>query len=88
VPEDYLSRYLSPKEVSTLLGVSVSLLEKWRASGFGPPFLKINERLIRYRDDCVEAWMSSLCSEGGVKAGSDGNSGQFHCCLKCSKALI
>ena len=44
--------YLSPKEVSKLLGVSTHLLQKWRSLGVGIPYIKLGRSkssVVRYK---------------------------------------
>ncbi len=44
--------YLSPKEASSLLGVSTHLLQKWRSLGVGIPYVKLGQSqssVIRYK---------------------------------------
>ena len=52
---DWLDALDTPA-VSRLTGVSSSTLEKWRLTGEGPPYLKLN-RLVRYRSADVDAWL-------------------------------
>jgi hypothetical protein len=40
-------------------------LAKWRGSSTGPPFIRINERCIRYRRDDLAAWIEAHCVGGG-----------------------
>jgi predicted DNA-binding transcriptional regulator AlpA len=40
------------------LGASISTLEKWRLSGEGPPYLKLN-RLVRYRRADIDDWLAA-----------------------------
>lgn len=51
-------QYLSPKEASILLSVSVNLLQKWRTQGVGIPYVKMgssSSSIIRYKvDDLLE----------------------------------
>lgn len=50
-PPDRLTldqQYYSPKELSDLLGISMSLLSKLRLSGKGPKYIKISYRVLRY----------------------------------------
>jgi hypothetical protein len=50
---------LSTKEAASLLGMSVSWLEKTRCFGFGgPPFRKIGRRVVYVRCELME-WDSS-----------------------------
>lgn len=50
--------YLSPKEASILLSVTVHLLQKWRTQGVGIPYIKMgssSSSIIRYKiDDLLE----------------------------------
>ena len=41
------------------LGVSDQWLETGRIVGYGPPFLKIGQRMIRYRRGDVRKWLRS-----------------------------
>jgi len=40
---------LTVQQVSELTGISVETLNQWRSLRKGPPFLKIEGRLVRYR---------------------------------------
>ncbi len=50
--------YLSPKEASKLLGVSIHLLQKWRSHAQGIQYIKLGDRknsVIRYqKSDILE----------------------------------
>lgn len=52
------TQYLSPKEASRFLGVSVNLLQKWRTLGVAIPYVKLghsSSSIIRYNlDDLLE----------------------------------
>lgn len=50
-------RYLKVNEVATMLGVSRSTVWRWRKVGFLPPAYKINERMIRWREEDIKEWM-------------------------------
>jgi predicted DNA-binding transcriptional regulator AlpA len=50
---------LSTKEVAAWLGVSVQFLEIGRSRGYGPKFVRITKRLVRYRVDDVIDWLKS-----------------------------
>lgn len=41
-------QYFTPKELSDLLGISISLLNKLRLSGKGPKYIKVSYRVLRY----------------------------------------
>jgi len=51
--EDFV--YLSPGQLSELIGVSVSTLMYWRQEGTGPPYSKLG-RHVRYERSDVRAW--------------------------------
>ncbi len=51
---------LDERGLSGMLGVSVRTVQAWRVKGGGPVFVKINNRLVRYRQSDVEAWLTSL----------------------------
>jgi excisionase family DNA binding protein len=40
-----------------VLNVSLSTVKRLRASGEGPPAIKVGRRAIRYRREDVEAWL-------------------------------
>lgn len=53
-----MSRHLlSPKEVDKQYNINVNLLQRWRQSGFGPPYLKIGD-MIRYQRKALEKWLN------------------------------
>ncbi len=52
-------RLLSTPEAAERIGVSPSILNKWRLSaGEGPPFAKIGA-CVRYDPDDLDAWVQS-----------------------------
>ena len=50
--------FLSVSETATHLGVSISLLNKWRVVGNGPTFVKLG-RLVRYRLSDIHEWAAN-----------------------------
>jgi excisionase family DNA binding protein len=54
---DAVAEVYSPAELADLLRVSVSLLERWRAAGDGPRFVRLGRRVLRYRKADVDAWL-------------------------------
>lgn len=44
-------------EAARLLGFSARTLEKWRAEGGGPVFMRQSSRAIRYRPSDLAAWI-------------------------------
>ncbi len=58
-----LDRMLTEKVVSAWLGVSLPSLQRMRANGTGPRFIRLSERRIAYRQSDVEAWLTArTCS--------------------------
>jgi len=63
------NHYMTTKEVSDYLGVSMSILNKWRMKTYkvaGPPFFKLG-RLVRYDRAHLDAW-----AEAGKVIGVEG----------------
>ena len=55
VPESV--RMLTTFEVASFLRVSRDTLSDWRASGAGPPFVKLSRRILRYPRRGFERFM-------------------------------
>jgi len=51
--------YLSEKEVSKIMGLTVRTLQTWRVKSKGPKFMKYGGRLVRYKIKDITNWMSS-----------------------------
>ncbi|NKW91930.1 helix-turn-helix domain-containing protein [Rhodobacteraceae bacterium R_SAG9] len=51
--------YLSSAEVARLLGISLRTLGKMRRRIDGPPAVRINARVFRYRRSELDCWLSS-----------------------------
>lgn len=52
-------RLLDPDEVATLLGVTKTLLSRWRSEGRGPKYLKLGAKSIRYDRRDLDAWIEA-----------------------------
>jgi predicted DNA-binding transcriptional regulator AlpA len=52
-------KLLSTRELAPLLGVSTQWLEIGRHEGYGPAFVRIGSRRIRYRRDDVLSWLET-----------------------------
>lgn len=57
---------MSPKELSEYMGVGVSTLALWRATGTGPQYIKVLRRLVRYRRDDVDKWLDAQKTQPGA----------------------
>jgi predicted DNA-binding transcriptional regulator AlpA len=49
--------WLSTKQLAKQLGTSDLWLELGRAKGYGPPFVKLSPRMVRYNKAAVIAWL-------------------------------
>lgn len=52
------SIWLTADEAAAYLKVKTSTLRQWRYTGAGPAYSKINARLVRYRADELDQWLS------------------------------
>ncbi|TRC93896.1 helix-turn-helix domain-containing protein [Mesorhizobium sp. WSM4306] len=50
---------LNTAQTAKLLGVSTQWLEIGRTKGYGPPFIRIGQRNIRYRRDSLRGWLKA-----------------------------
>lgn len=64
------AQLLTDLELAAHLGIKVSTLRKWRVTGQGIPWIKLNGSLVRYRISDVNAYLDA-CPKGGKAAGSD-----------------
>jgi predicted DNA-binding transcriptional regulator AlpA len=53
------ARLLSPKEASEFLGVPENTLAQWRSQRRGPVFIKLEERMVRYRMVDLDSYISA-----------------------------
>ncbi|WP_132255337.1 helix-turn-helix transcriptional regulator [Methylobacterium segetis] len=52
---------LRPNDAARLLGVSEVWLKKLRLADSGPRFVRLSERLIRYKRSDLLAWVEARC---------------------------
>ena len=52
--------FLTPKQLASHFQVSVKKLERMRADGSGPPFIKTGSKTIRYPIVGLNAWVDEL----------------------------
>jgi predicted DNA-binding transcriptional regulator AlpA len=50
---------LTTSEISEWLGLSTSYFEIGRHKGYGPPYIRVTARRIRYRRADVLAWLAA-----------------------------
>lgn len=58
------SELITPKEAAAFLQISEAQLKAFRRGRTGPPFVRINSRVIRYRRGDLIAWIKERV-EGG-----------------------
>ena len=51
-----MSRFFDEKRLSEHLLIPRRTLQRWRATGDGPAFIRAGERRILYRAEAVEEW--------------------------------
>jgi len=49
---------LSPPQAAKFLGVSMDTLAQWRSQRRGPPYIKLEGRLVRYRVVQLEKYLA------------------------------
>ncbi len=51
---------LDQRQAAVRLGLpSARTLEAWRHRGYGPPFLRLSPRLVRYRASDIDQWLAA-----------------------------
>jgi len=58
---------LDTRQTAKLLGVSMQWLEIGRQRGYGPPFIRISPRRVRYRRDRLREWLRSRAEYRSTK---------------------
>ncbi len=53
------STLLTPEVAAALLAVAPATLEKWRRERRGPPFVKLSDRVLRYRREDLLAFIAA-----------------------------
>ena len=54
-----LPAYLDERAVASMVGISISVVRRWRLLGGGPPYRKTG-RLVRYSPTDVTQWIEGL----------------------------
>ena len=49
---------LTPKQAAEFLGVPLGTLAQWRSQRRGPAYIKLEDRLVRYRRSDLEAYLT------------------------------
>ncbi len=53
-----VGRLLTEQELAEHFNVEPTLLERQRKAGYGPPFIRIGPRTIRYRPEDAVQWLA------------------------------
>jgi len=61
-------RLLSPAQAAEVLGIPEGTLAQWRSQRRGPPFIKLEGRLVRYRARDLEQYIAG-CTIAPVATG-------------------
>lgn len=59
-------RVLDTREAAQLLNIGPRLLQRMRAEGRGPVFVRLSERAIGYLPADIEAWLNARRQVGAV----------------------
>lgn len=54
-----IEKLLTPKDVSSITGLTVQALAQMRYRGTGPVYRQLSARAIRYREADVQAWIDA-----------------------------
>ena len=54
---DLAETLLTPSEAASRLGISHRTLERWRADHYGPPFINVGPRAVRYAPADLATWL-------------------------------
>ncbi len=57
---------LTCREAAEFLGVPIGTLAQWRSQRRGPPYIKLEGRLVRYRGSELEKWLERQTVETEV----------------------
>ena len=49
---------LTQREVTELLSVTARTIQRWLANGDFPPPIKLSNRIIRWRRDDIDSWLT------------------------------
>jgi predicted DNA-binding transcriptional regulator AlpA len=62
------SGLLTSKKAAEFLGIPEGTLAQWRSQRRGPPYIKLEERLVRYRLVDLESYLSRRSIETNLTA--------------------
>jgi hypothetical protein len=53
-------KMLDQRQVADVLKVSSRCIENWRHRGFGPAFIRVSSRAVRYRAEDLNQWIEGM----------------------------
>jgi predicted site-specific integrase-resolvase len=59
---------LTALQAAELLGVPASILERWRGTGEGPPYVKLSDKYIRYTNEDLAAFVEGRRRQSTAQA--------------------
>jgi excisionase family DNA binding protein len=63
-----MNTLLTPAKAAEFLGVPTGTLAQWRSQRRGPPYIKLEGRLVRYRHSDLEKYLSQRAVETNLTA--------------------
>ncbi len=54
-----MTAFFDEKGLSEFLKIPRRSLQRWRVTGDGPPFVRVGERRILYRQEAVQSWAAA-----------------------------
>jgi predicted DNA-binding transcriptional regulator AlpA len=58
-----MNSLLTPRKAAEFLGIPEHTLAEWRSQRRGPPYIKLESRLVRYRQSDLENYLSERAVE-------------------------
>lgn len=58
------SPLLTSQELAKYLGLTEATIRNWQWAGQGPPFVRLGNKVIRYRREDVEKWLTEKAQAG------------------------
>ena len=59
-----LSGTMNTLAAAEYIGVSVATLKRWRGQGEGPAYIRLGERIIKYRQTDLDRWIMTSKQNG------------------------
>jgi len=59
-----LSGTMNTVAAAEYIGISEATLKRWRMAGTGPEYLRLGERIIKYRQTDLDCWLLQSRKDG------------------------